>query len=181
MIMFQPSAIPPTDTAALRREHYHRMEHFADLFAACYCSDSLNQTLVRLEGYQPSSATHPATADRLSVVDDFLAGRSNNVVDMFQTVLTVRGLPCLGQQFSIPNVEAAFDDVRTFTIADEREYFGFFPATWRYLEDQLDHRLAPWIRQDTNQLVIESTINDLTEKSLRNFEIKARWKDVTGP
>jgi hypothetical protein len=181
MIQFQPANVLSTDIPAMQREHHHRMEHFADLFAACYCSDSLNEILVRLEGNQPASATHPATADRLSVVADFLSGRQNNIVSMFRTVLPVRGLPNLSQKFSIPNVQASFDDVRTFTIAGESEFFGFFPAAWRYLEEQLDNRRAPWIRPETNQLGIESTINDLTEKSLRNFEIKARWKDVTGP
>ena len=178
MMMFPPAGISPSDQHALQREHHHRMEHFADLFAACYCADSLSEILAHLEGSQPASDTHPATSDRASVVSDFLAGASNPVVDVFQKILPLRGLPILSQQFTIPDVTGSFNDVLTYTITSDDEFFGFFPAAWRYLENQIENRSAPWIRPDTTLLGIECTVNDLSEKSLRNYEIRMRWENV---
>lgn len=181
MMMLPPTEVAPSDQHALQREHYHRMEHFADLFAACYSADSLSEMLSHLEGSQPASNTHPATADRASVVSDFLSGTSNPVVEMFQKILPLRGLSQLSQQYTIPDVSACFDDVITYRISSDQEFFGFFPAAWRYLEQQIDHRSAPWIRDDTTLLAIECTVNDLSEKSLRNYEIRRRWENVISP
>lgn len=181
LMISPPSGINPSDVQAMQRAHHHRMEHFADLFAACYCSNALNEILVRLGGQQASSDTHPATVDRISVVDDFLSGRPNGIVDLFQTALKMRGLPNLAPRFQIPDVTASFNDVRTYPITSDSEFFGFFHAAWRYLEDQLDHRTAPWVRAETSMLSIESTVNDLTEKSLRNYEVRVRWNDAVGP
>lgn len=178
MVINPPAGILPSDQKAMQREHHHRMEHFADLFAACYCADSLSEILSHLEGSQPASDTHPATTDRASVVSDFLSGTRNPVVDMFQSILPLRGLPSLSQHFSIPAVEASFNEVLTYPIASDNEFFGFFPAAWRYLEEQIENRSAPWLRADTTLLAIECTVNDLSEKSLRNYEIRMRWEDV---
>lgn len=181
LMIAPPIGVNLGDAQAMQRAHVHRMEHFADLFAACYCANSLNEILVRLGGLQAASATHPATSDRISVVDDFLSGQTNSIVNMFQTALSMRGLPALAQRFVVPDVTPSFHDVRTYPIASDQEFFGFFPAAWRYLEDQLDNRTAPWVRAETSLLRIESIVNDLCEKSLRNYEIRVRWKDAVGP
>lgn len=181
MVTMKPVGINSSDQHALQREHHHRMEHFADLFAASYCADSLNDILRHLEGSQPATDTHPATTDRAAVVSDFLSGSTNAIVAMFQTILPLRGLPTLSKQYTIPKVTGSFDDVLTYRISSDKEFFGFFPASWQYLEDQIEHRSAPWIRADTTLLGIESTVNDLAEKSLRNFEIRSRWDHVVSP
>jgi hypothetical protein len=110
-------------------------------------------------------------------VNDFLSGTQNPVVDLFQDALANLGLPNLAVRFSEPDV-TCFDDVLTCRLRDESELYGLFLSSWNYLEVQLQKRTAPWITDDATTYTIEKTVNDLTEKSLRNFEISERWSDV---
>ena len=48
-----------------------------------------------LAGSNPPSATHPATKDRLVVVDAFLNGEKNIVVDLFNDTLKAKSLKTL--------------------------------------------------------------------------------------
>jgi hypothetical protein len=156
----------------------HRMEHFADLFASCYCSDTLNKSLEIIAGSQGMSATHPATSRRCEVVEKFLADEDHDIIKMFNDVLDVRQLPKLEKHFSIPDIEKNFDEALTYKIRDESELFGLLSAAWNYLENRLVDRNAAWISASITEFEIEKTINDLTEKSLRNYELKRRWEDA---
>lgn len=178
MLRNHPNGVDPSDGASLQKAHRHRMEHFADLFAACYCSNSLNDILVHIGGMQPATATHPGTANRVAVVNDFLAGAPNSEIDILQDALTARSMPQLSVQYDIPQVAPAFNDVLVYRVRSDAQLFGLFPAAWSYLEAQLDSRSAPWITADLTDLNIETTINDLVQKSLRNYEIVKRWADV---
>ena len=125
-----------------------------------------------------SDLDHPATQVRVDTVEDFLNDNPNSVVDLFQNVLTVRGLPTLEKRFRIPEVTRHFDDALTYPIQNREELFGLFPASWDYLENQLVKRDAAWISENVTEFEVEKTINDLTEKSLRNFEVRQRWAET---
>jgi len=155
----------------------HRMEHFADLFAACYCGQATNLSLCAFAPANGDSHTHPSTQRRLAVVDDFLNNRSNVIVDVLQSALVARKQPALSVRYSEPTLNC-FDDVLTYKIKDEAELYGIFLASWKYLHAQLTDRSAPWITPDADASTIEKTVNDLTEKSLRNYEIVERWKNA---
>lgn len=155
----------------------HRMEHFADLFASCYCGDATNKSLMAIAPYNPASLTHPATDKRVRVVDDFLNGVNNPVVNAVQKSLNSRRQTELKTRFYLPDV-SCFDDILTYRIKDERELYGIFLAAWNYLHEQVENRSAPWITEDATSSTIERTVNDLTEKSIRNFELVERWNGV---
>lgn len=177
ILLNPPPAPPPSiNPSAWRDVHLrHRMEHFADLFAACYCGETTNKSLSAIAPDDPASHTHPATADRVSVVNEFLSGKSNATISLLQQALSARQLPELKVRFKSPDLESAFDDVLVYRVQDDEELFGIFHASWNYLERQLASRSAPWIVNDTDTSTIEKTVNDLTEKSIRNYEIKERW------
>lgn len=156
----------------------HRMEFFADLFASCYCGDASNKSLLAIAPGNPDSPSHPSTARRVATVADFLVGRPNPMVTALQNALTARGLQNFSTWFLRPDLGPAFNDVLTYRIADKSELYGIFPAGWDYLHDQLATRAAPWIYADVDDYAIETTINDLVEKSIRNFEIRERWANV---
>ncbi|MEP2185204.1 hypothetical protein [Roseibium sp.] len=155
----------------------HRMEHFADLFGACYCGAATNKSLESIAPNAGNSFTHPATHARVKVVNDFLSGTQNPVVELFQDALVNLRLPKLEVRFVEPDV-TCFEDVLTCKLQNEPELYGLFLASWNYLETKLQTKTAPWITGDATTHTIEKTVNDLTEKSLRNFEISERWNDV---
>ena len=181
-ILVSPPNQPPTglDPQTWQRLNLnHRREYFADLFAACYCGHASIKTLLAVAPNNGSSFTHPSTAERVKVVADFLAGVQNEKVDLFQATLTAQQLPNLKQRFVCPEVRHHFDDALTHQLSCIEELFGIFSSGWDYLHEELEKRTAPWIDDTVDASIIEKTVNDLVEKSIRNFEIVERWQDVT--
>ena len=177
------SPIPPTppnlplQTWQLINLH-HRMEHFADLFASCYCGEASNNSLLAIAPDNPDSPTHPSTKKRVAVVGDFLNGRANQMIELLQQASNARAKQQLTVKFALPEVDSAFNDVLTYNITNENELYGIFPASWNYLHSQLNTPTAPWIDNELTAYGVEKTVNDLVEKSIRNFEIKERWSGV---
>ncbi|MGY4285800.1 hypothetical protein ACVWXO_005020 [Bradyrhizobium sp. LM2.7] len=68
--------------------------------------------------------THPATTDRVVLVEDFLAGRANGMIALFQSCLASLGLPIIQKEFTAPAIGATFDDILTYRIANEQELHG---------------------------------------------------------
>ncbi len=100
------------------------------------------------------------------------------MVDLLQNTLAARGLKSLTPWFKKPDISSAFDDVVTYRIPDVSELYGIFLAGWDYMQAQLNKASAPWTDENSDAYVIEKTINDLVEKSIRNFEIRERWSNV---
>lgn len=157
----------------------HRREFFADLFAACYSGLASRHSLMSIAPNNPDTATHPSTKSRAGAIDAFLSGSANPHVDLVQRSLTNRGLPNLSPRFSAPELSGQFDDALTYRVSSTEELYGMFPAAWDYHEKQLATRSASWTDVNDTEHEIERTINDLTEKSLRDFEIRERWADVS--
>lgn len=181
LIIFPPAPPPINMPLDYWREINlrHRMEYFADLFGACYCGEATNSSLNAIAPYNPDSATHPSTAKRLNVVREFLSGKQNRMVDMLQVACKARTGQILSVKSTVPTINTSFDDVLTYNINSEAELFGLFQSGWTYLEENLKNRIAPWIDKQTTIPDIERTVNDLIEKSLRNYEIKERWSNGT--
>lgn len=156
----------------------HRMEYFADLFSASYVGNAGSQTLATIAPNAKDNFTHPATSKRLAIINDFIAGNSNDIVDLFQGVLKNMKQPALECHFDIPKINDQFDDALTYKIENIGELYGIYDASMTYLHDQLNNRTANWIDDTATDYTIEKTINDLTEKSIRNFEIRERWQGV---
>lgn len=180
MILAPPGAPPPGITASQWQfiNLRHRMEHFADLFGSCYCGEASNKSLLAIAPGNPDSPTHPATDKRVAVVRDYLNSTQNGIVDLFQMTLQKRSLQTLQPRFTEPDVRGAFDDVVTYRIKDVQELYGIFSSAWDYLHDQVENKKAPWIDDQIGDYEVEKTVNDLVEKSIRNFEIRERWSGV---
>jgi hypothetical protein len=179
LLLNHPEPLPPNITAAQWQfvNLRHRMEHFADLFGACYCGYASNKSLLAIAPSNGDSPTHPATFRRVAVVDDFLQGRANSAVDILQDACERRTGKRLVPRFRLPNLASSFNEVLTYRIQGDDELYGMFSAGWDYLHDQITFKTAPWIEVGTGVPEIEKTINDLVEKSIRNFEIRERWDD----
>jgi hypothetical protein len=162
-------------------ELQHRLEHFADLFAAAHIGRCSIGALELIAPNAPISFTHPSTSDRVFLVEEFLAGRQTGLIGVFQSSLQQLSLPPLQIEFDTPDVRTSFDDIRTYPITSKRELHGIFGAAWKYLEEGLDQRSAPWIPPTFTDADVERVVNDLTEKSVRNASIKERWDSGATP
>ncbi len=99
------------------------------------------------------------------------------MVSLLQDVCFNRTGKRLKIEFRKPSLAEFFDDALTFRISDESELFGIFPESWAYLHTQLKFRSAPWITPEMSASQIENIVNGLVEKSIRNYEIRERWKN----
>lgn len=181
MLLSGPGPTPPqyggNHQLWMERNRRHRMEHFADLFSACYVGYSSSESLKAIAPNASESLTHPATTVRCDIIEKFLTGRSDPIIDLLQNSLATRGKQPLSIQFKTPDLKSSFDQILTYPLKDEAELFGVFEAGWSYLHEQLEKPSAPWTHDSSGPYVVEKTVNDLVEKSIRNFEIREKWSD----
>ena len=107
----------------------HYREYFADLFAAQYVDRNVCRYLSYEAPLDSSSATHPSTQERLLVVEDFLNGRSNPIVDDFQKALKSILNKQFEIRFALPKQEDFFDYVPPIIHSDQQLH-GLFVAGW---------------------------------------------------
>ena len=171
-----PSMSAPTNPAnpgekIVRMNHLR--EYFADLFAACYCGAAIKRFL---EGFAPNSApsvSHPATYDRIQVIQALLTAQPHAVIDAFKLALTARAQPQLTLRFTRPPLDRCFDAIRPVSLTCDAEVHGILDAAWQYLDSASERRSEPW--KSLDDLEIERVINDLVEKSIRNRMILEQW------
>ncbi len=171
-----PKPMDPKDWQRINLRH--RAEHFADLFAASYCGEASILTLETIAPNNRVSVSHPATKERAKVVRNFLAKIQNDKVDILQNALNKRTGKTLKIRYEVPDPRGSFDDVLTYRIQNIEELYGIFIAGWDYLHNQLQNKTAPWIDGDVSDGAIEKTVNDLVEKSIRNFELVEKWNNA---
>jgi hypothetical protein len=163
--------IDPPASDIVRR---HRQEHFADLFLSSYVGRTGMAVLEIIAPNAAASPTHPATQDRIAVVDRFLGQQHDPLVQLFQACLRQLGAPSLTTVSRSPDVREAFDDIRPCDLTGEQELHGLLGSAWSYLMDALDNETPPWSK-GMQTADIERIVNDLTEKSIRNHSIRERW------
>ncbi|AYH46340.1 hypothetical protein B6N31_00665 [Dickeya fangzhongdai] len=157
----------------------HCQEYFADLFSAQFVGRSGIDFLQKLAGSDPSSHSHPSTKNRIKIVEDFLSQTKNAVVDMFNVVISEFHkdqkllCPCLSLPLHSQSVSSSFDNVRPFKIADKNEMHTFINNSWHYLCETWENPTGVWTGLSKEN--IEKTINDLTEKSIRNIMVVEKW------
>jgi hypothetical protein len=152
----------------------HRHEHFADLFAASYVGRASIGTLETIAPESPASSTHPATLDRVNLVESYLSKKTDPIITLFQQCLQHLNAPALTPKFTTTDIRPFFDDLRPYAVADFGELHGLFDVCWTYLCEALDRRTPPW-SANANDGEIDRIINDLAEKSIRNMSIRERW------
>ena len=151
----------------------HRSEYFADLFAACYTGHANYKFLNEIAPNQLAIDTHPATIDRINVSEDFLNGKTNPIIEMFQNAVKHRAPSELEVKFDAPDLSESFDNIRPYSIENDRELHGMIQASWDFLDDCRRGASEPWEHLDEHE--VTSVLNDLLEKSIRNKAIMDKW------
>lgn len=155
----------------------HRREYFADIFAACYVGEAYKYFLDAFAKNHSGSWTHPATNDRLDLIDSLLSGTDNAIIDLFQQSLAKLGIRKLGINFAVPDVSTAFDNARPYAIQNEAELHGIFEAGTNYLKQvQIPTASINIWAKAVGEASTERIINGLVEKSIRNSMIVDRWE-----
>lgn len=167
---------PPSTHTPLEVERSHRAEYFSDLFAAQYVGAVAAHTLEQIAPGAPATASHPATADRVAIIQSLLSGSPNQTIEQFNLVLTQLALPNLIIRHVVPAVVEVFDDIRPCDLTDVAELHGLFPACWDYLEAIQAGANTAWAARDREFPEIDKVINGLLEKSIRNHSIEGKWR-----
>lgn len=152
----------------------HRMEYFADLFAASYVGDAVDDFLVQFTGGARATPTHPSTTARSSAVQGFLGGAASDLLSSLQCVLKDLGLPNLTIRFDDVDLSNSFDNMRPASIATVGQLHGIFLHSWKYLAKQSEAPSGWATSISSNEC--ERVINNLVEKSIRNYMIKEKWE-----
>lgn len=164
---------PQTD----KSDPLYRREFFSDLIAASYTGRAIIRLLEHIAPDATDDKEHPATSRRIRNIEDFLAGKSNEYIDIYQSALAGLSLAPLTVRYATPDVARCFDNMRPYAIKSEKELHGILDAGWEYLAraHQKDH--SPWKELEEHE--IDRIINDLIEKSVRNWMITEKWRDGT--
>ncbi|MDV3952334.1 hypothetical protein CMT77_08935 [Elizabethkingia anophelis] len=154
---------------------YHTMEYFADIFAAQYINNASNMFLDYIASDALDSHTHPATKNRIKMVDDFLNNECISLVDQFNCVLTLQAKPDIRirhRLFDIDNSD--FNEFIPQQINSDEELHSIFKLGWDF-----------WNTSDTNNLnkvphkQRYNIINNLVEKSISNYIVTENWNKIT--
>jgi len=165
--------------AKAKIEKSHLEEYFADLFAASYTGNAISRFLKCVAPDALFSCSHPATEDRLKIINSLVNGYKDPLIDLFNKVLSTRNLTPTGieKRFSIPDIQACYNNIRPYTINNDNELHGILEAGWELLEKAQTKQTSPW--KEFDEFEIEKIINDLTEKSIRNRMIVCKWNHGT--
>lgn len=153
----------------------HRREYFADLFAAQYINNASNLFLNYIAHNSRDGLTHPSTAKRIKVVDDFLSGITCLEAQEFNKVLAFTGSKLLKIRHKKININSSdFLKLIPQTIKSEEELHYIFKLGWDF-----------WNTSDKNFLRKFSSrqkyhvINNLIEKSISNFTVVQKWQTIS--
>lgn len=170
--------LKPPSPALVDQERNHRKEFFADLFATMYTGQAQILFMDKLCPSAPACFSHPSTKDRIKTMELFLSGKSNEIIDIFQDILTKHSLPTLETNYVVPNIVDCFDNIRTYCIQSDAELHGILEAGLLFLENLSGTPRSPW-KDLSNEFEPDRIVNDLIEKSIRNKIIVDKWNNGT--
>lgn len=151
----------------------HLREHFADIFASCYTGSAVLWFLQHCYGDSAANDSHPSTKDRILFVTDFLKGNDNPLINSMIECCDITTRKALKTKFKLPSIEEPFNDFRPVRINDEAELHGLFIAGWEFLRNSSMREKNSW--KYYNEFEIFKIVNDLIEKSIRNYVMVEKW------
>ncbi|RII28477.1 MAG: hypothetical protein CXR31_00920 [Geobacter sp.] len=160
-----------------KKEEAHRSEYFSDLFAASYAGKAYLQFLNNFAPGDPTTDSHPSTADRIDNLNAFLESRNNTQIDRINNVLLQLGKPLLALKYTKPALTDCFDNLRPYTFKNTNELHGIFEAGFDYLQSVQSAPNQLWSKFD--EFKRDKVVNDLVEKSIRNKMITEEWSNAT--
>lgn len=173
-LLFKKHLTPKPTTQENFTYYRHKMEFFADLFAAQYVSDASNIYLNHISSENSDSDTHPSTKSRIKIVNDFLTSTQNDIIAEFNQVLDSSGLEKFQKRHQIIKTEnSTFKDLYPQKFNSKEELHYVFKLGWELWNNSETNFLKEFTdRQKYN------IINNLIEKSISNYVIQENWKNT---
>ena len=146
----------------------HFAELFSDVFASQYIGFASNYYLDYIAHKAPNSFTHPATDNRIKIVEDFL--NSNQPNDYLKIILTATK-SITGNDMK-PNTDTVDSTEFIPPILDsEGQLHSIFEVGWNLWKSEIAEFNEKNIDQDNKYQII----NNLIEKSISNYMITEKW------
>lgn len=150
-------------------------EHFADLFAAQYV-DLASCSHVCYLTYEKDPGKYPPTPDRVTLVEKFLKGSSNELIRNISKVTkkcTKKDLRKRSKKVG----KKDFNDLIPVEIQDTAELHGVFITAWNiWLDPNSSLR-----KKFKNKNDLYRVLNNLVEKSISNFFLMRTWNSQNVP
>ena len=159
--------------------YFHLGEFFCDLFASQYIGKSLNSYLLYItENSSNFSSTHPASTLRCKVVEDFIDGNPNDLVELIKSAVYQITSKELCIRFEKPNA----DDIYNFLppiIENDSQLHGILAVGWDIWEGNW-HPFQDNMKMeyDPNRNIVYTILNNLIEKSIGNYIVTNKWKQT---
>lgn len=156
------------------RFYHYQKEFFADLFASQYINDSSSSYLNHLAYNHGDSDSHPATKTRDEIVKKFLLGESCEEIDNIQNALIKSGNLLLEIRHEIIEPkESDFINLIPQRISPIKQLHGIFKLAWDLWNGTESNFLKSFSRRQRYYI-----INNLTEKSISNYNVVKNWIEV---
>ena len=157
---------------------HHFKEYFADIFAASFIGRNINKYLKYLsypktetEDYSP---THPSNKLRFKMIDEFLQGKNNYVIDMIQYILGKKGLPNLCKISSSINASDLYR-LLPVKLSTDHDIHALYSLAWDVWDgDRSRFKSENNMSFDLQPTQLYTILNNLVEKSISNYLIECQ-------
>ena len=159
------------------QERTHYREFFSDIFASQYIGGASNIYLNYIAYQNPDCVTHPSTLSRIKLVEDFLNGTNNVVVNNLKQA----AFKATGKNLKNRRSVISDEDFKNFipaqfnTIDELHSIFEIGWNLWRNIIPEFETRKITLFEK-------YQIINNLIEKSISNYIVIEKWnKHVLKP
>jgi hypothetical protein len=159
------------DAYKLRVMRNHLREFFADIFEAQYTGKS---PFYASNYYSDkSSETHPSTEERIEKLDKFIGGQKDREINLLKSST---------KRFTSNELEPKFKEIDSsdfknlipVELESDEELHGVFNLGWKLWMDK-DNK----VKEDLTYQDYYQALNNLMEKSISNYMITERLKNVS--
>lgn len=154
---------------------YHVAEYFCDVFASQYIGQTSNYYLKYLtKNSNTFSPTHPATTNRIKLVEKFIEKKQDNLLDIIQQFTVGSTAKSLQIRFDEINSNDFYNFIPVI-VASPTQLHGIFNYGWNmYLNSWDNFKAFSGVENLTGNQVYK-IINNLIEKSIGNYFINEDW------
>ena len=160
------------DERSVVKSHY--AEFFSDIFAAQYISRYSSVYLDYFAGDNPDSHSHPSTVARSKVVDDFLNGNPNPIIQLIKQTTLLSAKTEIGIKYE-PFDTKDIISLAPAEIERQAQLHYVFVAGWELWLNEKDKFPVK------NNAKLYKIINNLLEKTISNYMVKSVWDAANLP
>ena len=148
----------------------HYGEFFSDIFAAQYIGEASNFYLHYIAHEAPDAESHPSTNSRIDLVNKFLNGEQDPILDDLKNAT----LKITGKELQDRRKIISDDDFKAFiptNIVSDEELHSIFEMGWKLWMNPIPEFIDKHIGEFDKYRII----NNLMEKSISNYMVVNKW------